>query len=127
MKLFLDTHTFIWWNSDPEQLSSRALSLLEDETNIPVISVVNIWEIQIKTAAGKMDLNVPLAQIVEAYTGNNIEILAIAANHVLQLNNLPDYHRDPFDRILVAQALVEKMTLISKDPKIRLYPVPVVW
>lgn len=127
MKLLLDTHTFIWWNSDPEQLSNHVLKLLEDEDNTPVISVVNIWEIQIKNAAGKMDLNIPLAQILEGYRENHIEILAIGANHVLALNNLPDHHRDPFDRILVAQAIVENMTLISKDPKIRLYPVTAIW
>ena len=65
MKLLLDTHTFIWWNSAPELLSKQALALLEDESLTPVISVVNIWEIQIKNAAGKMDLNVPLDNIVK--------------------------------------------------------------
>lgn len=127
MKLLLDTHTFIWWNSAPEFLSQQALVLLEDETHDPVISVVNIWEIQLKHAIGKMDLNLPLAQIVKTYEEYGIEILPVYANHIVQLDQLPDHHRDPFDRLLVAQALVENMTLISKDPKIKLYPAPVIW
>ena len=127
MKLLPDTHSFIWWNSAPEFLSKQALALLEDEANEPVISVVNIWEIQIKNAAGKMDLTVPLENIVKTYSENGIEILPVYASHILQLNSLPDHHRDPFDRILVAQALVKDMTIISKDAKIKQYPVTVVW
>ena len=127
MKLLLDTHSFIWWNSAPEFLSKQALALLEDEANEPVISVVNIWEIQIKNAAGKMDLTVPLENIVKTYSENGIEILPVYASHILQLNSLADHHRDPFDRILVAQALVKDMTIISKDAKIKQYPVTVVW
>lgn len=127
MKLLLDTHSFIWWNSAPEFLSKQALALLEDEANEPVISAVNIWEIQIKNAAGKMDLTVPLENIVKTYSENGIEILPVYASHILQLNSLADHHRDPFDRILVAQALVKDMTIISKDAKIKQYPVTVVW
>ncbi|MEP6988699.1 MAG: type II toxin-antitoxin system VapC family toxin [Chloroflexota bacterium] len=127
MNLLLDTHTFIWWISKPDQLSPNVLSLLDDENNKPVISVVNIWEIQIKNAVGKMDLNFSLDDIVETYRENGIEILPIYPNHVLRLSSLPDHHRDPFDRILVAQAIVENITVISKDPKIKQYPVPVIW
>ena len=127
MKLLLDTHSFIWWNSAPEFLSKQALALLEDEANEPVISVVNIWEIQIKNAAGKMDLTVPLENIVKTYSENGIEILPVYASHILQLNSLADHHHDPFDRILVAQALVENMVIISKDPKVKQYPATVIW
>ena len=127
MKLLLDTHTFIWWASEPEQLSANAISLLEDEHNQPVISVVNIWEIQIKDVVGKMNLNFSLEEIIKTYRENEIDILPIYQSHVLRLRSLPDHHRDPFDRILVAQALVENMTIISKDAKIKQYPVTVVW
>jgi len=127
MKLLLDTHSFILWNSAPEFLSKQALALLEDEANEPVISAVNIWEIQIKNAAGKMDLTVPLENIVKTYSENGIEILPVYASHILQLNSLADHHRDPFDRILVAQALVENMVIISKDPKVKQYPATVIW
>lgn len=127
MKLLLDTHTFIWWNSTPERLSKQALALLEDEANEPVISVVNIWEIQIKNAAGKLDLNMSLESIVKTYSENGIEILPVYASHILRLNDLPDHHHDPFDRILIAQAIVENMTIISKDPKLKQYPVTVIW
>ena len=127
MKLLLDTHSFIWWNSAPEFLSKQALALLEDEANEPVISAVNIWEIQIKNAAGKMDLTVPLENIVKTYSENGIEILPVYASHILQLNSLADHHRDPFDRMLVAQAQIEDLLILSRDSEFSKYPVRVVW
>ncbi|MBI1278910.1 MAG: PIN domain-containing protein [Anaerolineaceae bacterium] len=127
MKLLLDTHTFIWWISKPNQLSANARSFLDDENNEPVMSVVNIWEIQIKNAVGKMDVNFSLDDIVETYRVNGIEILPIYPSHVLRLSSLPNHHHDPFDRILIAQATVENMTILSKDTKIKQYPVSVIW
>jgi PIN domain nuclease of toxin-antitoxin system len=127
MKLLLDTHTFIWWISKPNQLPANVLALLDNEANIPVISVVNIWEIQIKNAAGKMDVNLPLEEIVTVYRENDIAILPILPEYVLRLSHLPKLHHDPFDRILVAQALVENITILSKDSMIKQFPVNVVW
>lgn len=127
MKLLLDTHTFAWWDSEPERLSSRVLMMLNDNANTPYISVANIWELQIKSSIGKMSLNQPLDEIVRAFTANGIPVLPITSPHVLALGRLPDAHRDPFDRILIAQALVEGMTLLSKDSVFMHYPVTVVW
>lgn len=128
MKLLLDTHTFIWWDSEPAKLSSQALALCQDRQNILLLSVVSVWEMQIKLQLGKLKLNLSLHEIVESQRQTNgIEIMPITLEHVLALENLPDYHRDPFDRLLVAQAIVEEAILISADPNITRYPVQVVW
>lgn len=127
MKLLLDTHTFAWWDAEPERLSRRVLAMLNDSANTPYISVVNIWEIQIKNSIGKMSLTQSLDKIVRSFADNDIPLLPIMSNHVLALGRLPDYHRDPLDRILIAQALVEEMTLLSKDPLVTQYAVTVVW
>jgi PIN domain nuclease of toxin-antitoxin system len=127
VKLLLDAHTFIWWDSEPERLSPRVLALLNDESNTPYISVVNIWEIQIKSSIGKMSLHQSLENIVRSFAESDIPFLPITTSHVLALKRLPDHHRDPFDRILIAQALVEGMTLISKDAIVAQYPINVIW
>lgn len=109
MKLLLDTHTFIWWDSEPARLSPRALALLTERQNTLLLSVISIWEIQIKLQLGKLRLAVPLKEIVESQQQtNNVQILPLTLEHVLALENLPAHHKDPFDRLLVAQAIVEK-------------------
>lgn len=128
MKLLLDTHAFIWWDSEPTQLSHRALALCQDRQNVLLLSVVSIWEMQIKLQLGKLRLTLPLREIVEhQQQTNNIEILPITLEHVLALDNLPAYHKDPFDRLLIAQAMVEKAVLVSADLNIAKYDVQVVW
>ena len=116
MKLLLDTHAFIWWDSDPAKLSPTALALCSDPANLLVLSVTSLWEIQIKRQLGKLDLRLPLVEIVaHQQETNGVAVLAIAQAHVLALEDLPTHHRDPFDRLLVAQAVVEGATLISAD------------
>ena len=127
MKLLLDTHTFIWWATEPERLSQRALSLLEDDDETPIISVVNLWEIQIKSAVGKLDLEKPLSEIVSTFQDNGIEVLPIRTAHVMALSRLPNHHQDPFDRILMAQAITEDMAILSKDAAFKRYPVQTIW
>lgn len=127
MKLLLDTHTFIWWDSDPSRLSQRALELLTDKNNLRLLSVVSIWEIQIKHQLGKLKLNKSLREIVAIQQNNFIEILPITVAHVLALDSLPMYHKDPFDRLIVAQAGVENATLISCDSVFANYSVKVEW
>lgn len=90
MKLLLDTHTFIWWATEPERLSRRVLSLLEDDEETPVISVVNLWEIQIKSTVGKLDLQKPLSEIVATFQNSGIDVLSIRATHVMALSRLPN-------------------------------------
>jgi PIN domain nuclease of toxin-antitoxin system len=128
MKLLLDTHAFIWWDSEPAKLSPQALALCQDRQNALMLSVVSVWEMQIKLQLGKLRLTLPLKEIIETQRQTNgIEILPVTLAHVLALENLPAHHKDPFDRLLVAQAMVEEAVLVNLDPNIAKYAVQVVW
>jgi len=127
MKLLLDTHTFIWWDSNPNKLSQSLLEFLQNEANSVFLSVVSLWEIQIKHQAGKLDLAIPLQEIVQRQLANQIQLLPVIPEHVFALNKLPNHHNDPFDRMLVAQSIVEDATVISKDSAIKRYPTKVLW
>jgi PIN domain nuclease of toxin-antitoxin system len=127
-KYLLDSHTFLWWESDADQLSSTAYAILTDRRNTLLLSIASIWEMQIKLQTGKLKLNLPLAELVSNQViKNQVILLPVLFPHVLELDKLPPHHRDPFDRILVAQALVEDATLISRDSEIVKYPVSVIW
>ncbi|NOZ51012.1 MAG: type II toxin-antitoxin system VapC family toxin [Chloroflexi bacterium] len=128
MKLLLDTHAFIWWDSDPAKLPTQVLALCQDRANIVLLSVASAWEMQIKLQLGKLRLNLPLAEVIESQQqSNNIELLPITLTHVLALQDLPAHHRDPFDRLLIAQANAEDATLVSGDPIFAKYPVKLLW
>jgi PIN domain nuclease of toxin-antitoxin system len=127
MKLVLDTHTFIWWDSEPTKLSKPALELLKDKSNIRLLSVVSLWEIQIKHQLGKLTLNKALGEIIATQQKNCIEILPISIAHILALDSLPMYHKDPFDRLLIAQTNTENAVLISCDSVFSNYSVDVEW
>lgn len=128
MKLLLDTHTFIWWDSEPEKLSPGVLALCQDQANTILLSVVSVWEMQIKLQLGKLKLKLPLAELIATQRqANHIEILSITLDHVLALERLEAIHRDPFDRLLIAQANVEDIAIATIDPMIPTYPVKVVW
>jgi len=128
MKLLMDTHTFIWWDSDPERLSVQAKTLLQDSENQLLVSVVSLWEMQIKLHLGKLKLDLSLGEIIESQRViNRIQILPIQLEHVLALEGLPPHHKDPFDRMLVAQTLIEEGILISEDPIFRKYTDQVEW
>jgi PIN domain nuclease of toxin-antitoxin system len=128
MKLLLDTHTFIWWDSDPLRLSPHVLNMCQDPENEVLVSVASLWEMQIKIQLGKLKLNTPLAELVAAQQEiNNIQILDITLDHVLALAELPPHHKDPFDRLLITQADSEKAILLSKDQIFTEYAVKVVW
>jgi PIN domain nuclease of toxin-antitoxin system len=128
MKLLLDTHTFIWWDSQPAKLSQKALALCQEPTNTLLLSVASIWEMQIKLQLGKLKLSLPLAEVIESQQKtNNIEILPITLMHVLALESLPNHHKDPFDRLLIAQANVEDTFLVSCDPIFAQYQVKLAW
>ena len=128
MKLLLDTHTFIWWDSNPGKLSRKALALCEDPANIVLLSVASAWEMQIKTQLGKLKLALPLAEIIASQQqAHNVEVLPVSLAHVLSLEELPAHHKDPSDRLLISQALVEGATLISHDAIFEQYPINVQW
>lgn len=128
MKVLLDTHAFIWWSSEPAKLSQTALSLCQDPSNSLLLSVTSIWEMQIKLQLGKLKLDLPLAELVRSQQQtNDIEVLPVLLLHVLELEHLPDHHKDPFDRLLIAQANSEHAVLVSSDPIFQEYPVATAW
>ena len=128
MRLLLDTHAFLWWDADAEQLPSSLLETLQDPAHEITFSVVSVWEMQIKAALGKLELRTPLATLVsEQREKNGLNVLPISLQHVLTLEKLSNYHNDPFDRLLIAQANVEGLTLVSKDDAFRHYDVPLLW
>ena len=128
MRLLLDTHTFIWLDASPDQLSAEAHDLLQDPGNDLLFSIVSAWEIQIKAQLGRLDLRCDLAGILqEQQESNGIELLPITLPHILRLSELPPHHGDPFDRLLISQARVEDIILVTKDENISKYPIDVLW
>ena len=128
MKLLLDTHTFLWWITDDRQLSARALELIGDNLNTLYWSAASSWEVAIKYALGKLPLpDAPEVFISTELGKNRIESLPIVDTHAYRAGQLPGHHRDPFDRMLVAQAQVEALKLITDDPQISLYNVELYW
>ncbi len=124
MRLLLDTHVFIWWDSDPDQLSAEARQLCQHAENTLVLSVVSVWEMQIKHQLGKLTLHKPLPTLIQSQQQTNkIEILQVQLAHVYALEDLPSHHKDPFDRLLIAQARAEGLVLLSMDSVFQEYPV----
>ncbi len=128
MKLLLDTHTFIWMDMVSQKLSLPAQKLLQDRSNTLLLSVVSVWEMQIKLQLGKLSLQQPIAEMISSQQQvNDIEILPVTLRHVLALQNLPLPHKDPFDRLLIAQAITEQATLLSNDNAFANYSVRCLW
>ncbi len=124
MKLLLDTHIFIWWAVAPEKLSATTLAALEDENNDLLLSIAGVWEMQIKAQLGKLKLNDSLQNLIQSQqAANGIQLLPIELAHVLVLDTLPLHHKDPFDRLLIAQSITEGATLVSTDSQFSVYPV----
>ncbi len=124
MKLLLDTHIFIWWADQPEKLSPAALSTLEDEANELLLSVASVWEMQIKIQLGKLKLSLPLKELVKNQQEiNDLMVSPVALTHVLALDALPVHHKDPFDRLLIAQSIAEGLTIVTADSQFSTYSV----
>lgn len=127
MKLLLDTHALMWWDSDPARLTAAALAAIRDPANEVWLSVVSVWEALIKSQLGKPALRVPLPDIVAQQQANGLRILTVTLTHVLAVENLPPIHRDPFDRLLTAQAVAENAEFVTADRVFSQYPVRVLW
>jgi PIN domain nuclease of toxin-antitoxin system len=128
MKLLLDTHTFLWWATEPTKLSPQIHALCSDTKNDLFLSVASIWEMQIKQDLEKLILKTSLSKMVdEQKTKNSLLILSVQPDHVFGLSGLPTVHKDPFDRILIAQARFEDMILLSVDGVFKQYEVKVIW
>lgn len=120
MKLLLDTHCLLWWLDDPKLLSKEARQAIGDASNFVFISAAVAWEIVIKKSLGKIDLPNNLEDMLN---DSKFDLLPITVAHTLTVQALPGHHRDPFDRILVAQAICEGLTIVTRDPSIRKYTV----
>ena len=128
MKLLLDTHTFIWWDSQSSQIPADVLDLLKSSDHELLLSLVSVWEIQIKSHLGKLDLREPLLDIVQRQESQNrVVILPITLGHIIELDQLPWHHKDPFDRLLIAQSRIESAMLVSKDTAFDQYDCQRLW
>lgn len=115
MNLLLDTHTYIWFSANKPELSSTVKALVEDSQNTSYISIVSLWEMSIKISLGKLTIDRDMKEVIKDLSENGIEILPVASDHVLKSGTLPFHHRDPFDRMLIAQSICEGMQLLSAD------------
>ncbi len=128
MNILLDTHVFIWSTGNPEKLSQTVTDLLTDTSNTWILSIASVWEMQIKVQLGKLNLNSTLPTLIDNQQRvNNLQILPIELTHIYALNNLPSHHKDPFDRILIAQGMVEHMPIVGIDEVFDNYPIQRLW
>lgn len=128
MKLLLDAHTFLWWITDNPRLSGRAREIISDGGNELFLSAAAGWEIAIKVQIGRLKLpEEPIRFILEQMRINAIQSLPIQMNHALHVSTLPQHHRDPFDRLLIAQAQLEGLPVLSSDHQLANYQVEVIW
>jgi PIN domain nuclease of toxin-antitoxin system len=128
MKLLLDTHAFLWFIMGSPNLSANARSLIEDVANEKFLSVASLWETAIKLSIGRLALSAPFDVLIpQQLSLNGIELLNIKIDHTAIVALLPLHHRDPFDRLLIAQAIVEKMAVVSIDAAFNAYPITRLW
>jgi PIN domain nuclease of toxin-antitoxin system len=128
VRLLLDTHAFLWFLLDDPQLSASARALIEDPANDVEISPASYWEIAIKIGLNKYALPEPYQIFMEReIADNDFRILPIEPKHTAVLTTLPLHHRDPFDRLIVAQAMVEGISVVSIDPRLDAYPIKRLW
>ena len=128
MKLLLDTHTFLWFIGGNSKLSIVARELIEDRNNESFLSIVSLWEMAIKISIGKLSIDGEFEEFIpEQMELNGIQTLPINFPHLAQVANLPFHHRDPFDRLLIVQAKIEKMRLITRDRAFASYDIATSW
>lgn len=128
MNLLLDTHTFLWFIAGDTSLSKPARAAIEDLGNNRYLSVASLWEIAIKISVGKLELSEPFETLIpKQLADNSIELMGISFEHTALISSMPLHHRDPFDRLLIAQSKVEQMTLVSADPMFDSYNVNRLW
>lgn len=128
MRLLLDSHSFLWFAGNDSQLRAYVRTLIEDEANDVFLSVGSLWEIAVKVSIGKLTLSAPFGVLIQQYLiQNKITILNITVSHAAVLSNLPLYHREPFDRLFVAQSLVEQIPIVSIDAALDPYGITRIW
>ena len=125
MKILLDTHLLLWAAGEPQRLSTQARTLIDDPDNELLFSAASLWEVSIKRGLGREDFNVDARLLRRGLLDNGYTELPIISDHVVATESLPLIHKDPFDRILVAQATVEGVTLLTIDSLVSQYPGPI--
>ncbi|MBC7870889.1 MAG: type II toxin-antitoxin system VapC family toxin [Chitinophagaceae bacterium] len=128
MKVLLDTQAFLWWDEAPEKISANASVIFQNQANTFLLSFASIWEMQIKVQLGKMHLRLPLEKLIEDQKQNTgLVLLPINLAHIFHLDMLPFHHKDPFDRLLIAQAVIEDIPIMSSDAMLANYKVQIIW
>jgi PIN domain nuclease of toxin-antitoxin system len=127
VRLLVDTHVLLWSAETPEKLSAAARRELQDASNALFFSAASIWEIAVKISVGKLNLSMSPGRLVESLTNSDFTELSITSSHAAKVASLPLHHRDPFDRLLVAQAEIEQLVLVSKDDGLDAYGIRRLW
>jgi len=127
MRYLLDTHTLLWFLQDDPQLPKKVSSEITNTDNTCYVSIASLWEIAIKINLGKLSVKFPFVKFASYLTDNDIEVLQIGFDHLIQVATLDLHHRDPFDRIIIAQGLVENLTIITKDEHFPSYTDRILW
>jgi PIN domain nuclease of toxin-antitoxin system len=128
VRLLLDTHAFLWFAAGDPRLPTRARRRIEDTANDRFLSVASVWEMAIKLSLGKLTLAISLDTLIEEGAVNNgFSLLDVRREHALAVTHLPFHHRDPFDRLLVTQAMTDKMAIVSNDAELEAYPIQRLW
>ena len=127
MNLLLDTHVLIWFINGDDQLPEKSINLIKNLENRCFVSLVSIWEIAIKLSLGKIDVRGGLDEISKIMRRYELELLPITFEHLQKLMTLDFHHRDPFDRIIISQGLVEKLEVVTKDENFPYYNIKIVW
>jgi PIN domain nuclease of toxin-antitoxin system len=127
MKLLLDTHAVLWFMNNSDKLSSKADKIMQSETASSYLSIASVWEIVIKSTLNKLRIEDNVHIFLAKIQNSPIRILSVSMNHIKTLSHLPYHHKDPFDRMIVATAISENMTIITKDGNIQKYNIPTIW
>jgi PIN domain nuclease of toxin-antitoxin system len=127
MDLLLDTHSLIWFLNGEEKLSDKAKSVIEDPSNSKIGSIATVWEIAIKISLDKMRLQKGFKYFLDMVEDNGFDILPITFEHTIELSTLEFIHRDPFDRLLIAQCIADNLTIVTKDENIKRYNIKTIW
>ena len=128
MNILLDTHAFLWLRTAPDKIPGKVLAAYYDMGNDVFLSMASVWEMQIKSQLGKLELEIPLGKLIEEQCANNgLQILPIETHHIYALADLPFHHKDPFDRLILTQSKLENLLLSSADTIFCLYDVNLFW
>jgi len=128
MRILLDTHVLLWMDAEPDKLSPAVKAAIMNPDNEIIVSAVSVWEIIIKQAIGKLTTRQPLRVVIEEQRRDNgIQVLPVSLKHVWVVESLPAGHKDPFDRLLIAQAIADDLTIATADAAFATYPVQILW